>query len=248
MSDKHAIRLALLCALAGGALLYTYLARLEHARTGGRPQAVLSLARDAPEGTRIDRALLTARELPESFVESRHIPQGKLEQLLGARTLVALRAGESLLWSDIAELGTGRRKLAELVAPGMRAITINARSLHSSALMQPGDRVDVLFTGRLRDGGDVTRTLLQGVMVLAVGANTGEPGAPDHTAGGREITLGVDVTGAQLLAHAQSRGELRVALRNPDDVHVLEGQPDVTSLEALSARARPELAPGRESP
>jgi len=229
VSNRLALRLAALAALIGALLLRAYMLRFEAERSGGRTRPVLSLARDTNRGATLDRALLSARQIPESYVESRHIPAGELERVLGTRLAVPGRAGEALLWSDLVELQASGRELASLVPPGMRAITISHDSARSAGLLRPGDLVDVLFSGRSADNAAVTRTLLQAVLVLAVGRDTGDLDRDRSDGVARELTLGVDLAGAQLLAHAETEGELRVVLRNPDDVRILDGLPDTTA-------------------
>jgi pilus assembly protein CpaB len=235
LSNKNAIRLAALAALVGALLLRAYMLRFEAERSGGPTRPVLSLARDTSRGAKLDRALLSVRQLPESYVESRHIPAGELEHILGTRLAVAGRAGEALLWSDLAELQAGGRALASLVPPGLRAITLAHDSGRSVELLRPGDLVDVLFTGRAVDSVRLTRTLLQAVLVLAVGSDTGELDGERSERAARGLTLGVDVAAAQLLAHAEAQGELRVVLRNPDDVRILDGLLDTTTPGVASA-------------
>jgi pilus assembly protein CpaB len=196
---------------------------------------VLSLARDANRGTTLERALLGVRQIPESYVESRHIPAGELARILGTRLAVAGRAGESLLWSDLVELEASGRDLAGLVPPGMRAITIARGPVGSAGLLRPGDLVDVLFTSHGTDQAVMTRTLLQAVLVLAVGSDTGQLDGDRNERSAHELTLGVDAAAAQLLAHAEARGELRAVLRNPDDLRILDGLPDTTALGVASA-------------
>lgn len=244
LSNSLAIRLAALAAVIGALLLRAYMLRFEAERSGGPTRPVLSLARDTARGTPLDRALVGVRELPESYVESRHIPAAELERILGTRLAVAARAGESLLWTDLVELQAGGRELAGLVPPGMRAITISQGSAPSAGLLRPGDLVDVLFTGRAAARAPVTRTLLQAALVLAVGRDMGELDRERGDGAARDLTLGVDVAGAQLLAHAEAEGELRVVVRNPDDARILDGLPATTTPGALGSAAPPDWVNG----
>jgi pilus assembly protein CpaB len=235
VSNRLAIRVAALTALIGAVLLRTYMLRFEAERSGGPTRSMLSLARDANRGAKLERALLSTREIPESYVESRHIPAEEIERILGTRLAVTGRAGEALLWSDLVELEAGGRELARLVPPGMRAITIAHSAAGSAGLRRPGDLVDVLFTGRAADNAAVTRTLLQAVLVLAVGSDTGQLDRERGDGAARGLTLGVDVAAAQVLAHAEVQGELRAVLRNPDDLRVLDGLPDTTALNVAGS-------------
>jgi pilus assembly protein CpaB len=83
--------------------------------------------------------------------------------------------------------------------------------------------------------------LLQNVLVLAVGLDTGsEPvnkRSPNET---RDLilTLSLNVPEAQLLALAVEKGRLSVALRNPDDVRVTEGLSDLSSSTLTDSKTR----------
>jgi Flp pilus assembly protein CpaB len=124
-----------------------------------------------------------------------------------------------LLWSDLDQAPEGRT-LAGLVRSGKRAFTLPGTDVGFSGLLQPGDRVDVLFTRA--DGG--TLTLLQNVLVLTVSSDQGAA-APARVQPAERVTLSVDLEQAQLLAASEGRGVLRLALRNPLDLALVDTPP-----------------------
>jgi pilus assembly protein CpaB len=227
--DRKALLIAIGLAVLGGVCLFLYMRRFEAETSGGPKVAVLIATRDIPIGVNLQRGMLGLRQLPQAYIEQRHIMLGDMESVLGARMSMAVHANEAILWSDLASMQSERRDLSGLIEPGMRAMTISARGATGGmfgGLLRPGDRVDVLHTpSRAGPGGSVTITLLQNVVVLAVGTDTGGGSA----AGMRSSTVTVSVTPeqAQLIVHAGTEGPLDVVLRNPDDIVVLKDLPEI---------------------
>ncbi|HEU5055657.1 MAG TPA: RcpC/CpaB family pilus assembly protein, partial [Kofleriaceae bacterium] len=105
-----------------------------------------------------------------------------------------------------------------------------------------GDRVDAFLTVSRANDDDarVTIPLLQNVIVLAVGQDTGaiQDGNARRAASISQVTLGVTVTQAQLVAFATDRGRLTLVLRNPDDIAVLKDLPETTVDDILEAERK----------
>lgn len=244
--NRKALLAALIMALAGTALLLLYKERLEAEASGGEPVGVLMAVKDVPLGTVLTDEMLGVRQLPESYVEQRHIRVADANRVVGVRVSMEVKANESILWSDLVTGGGERRDLSSLVKSGMRAITIRADATSAfGGLLRPGDRVDAFLTVE-REGGDrgrVTIPLLQNVIVLAVGQDTGS-GEDDLAApkGGssqvNQVTLGVTVAQAQIVAFATDRGRLSLVLRNPDDIATLDDMPATTVEKILEAEKR----------
>jgi len=242
---RKATLTALVLGLLAAAALHLYLARHELALSGGALRSVVVVTRELALGELISRSLLDFRDLPERYVEERHIDAHDLERVVGTRSSAAVPSGSSLLWSDL-DLAPERRTLSSLVRAGKRAFTLPERDVGFDGLLCPGDRVDVLFT-QVASG---TRTLLHSVLVLTVGDDLGErrePGSVRSQRSGR-VTLSVELEQAQLLAASEGRGTLRLALRNPQDLTVVEPSlPTPAPLDegvALPARSAVSLARG----
>jgi pilus assembly protein CpaB len=93
-------------------------------------------------------------------------------------------------------------------------------------LIHPGDFVDVICVyGDTKE----TSVLLQRVLVLAAGTETGTDRSPDKRMQRATIlTLSVSLQEGQLLALAMEKGKLTVVVRNPDDQKIAETPPDLT--------------------
>ena len=246
--NKTALLAAIVVALVGVALFGLYMQRFEREAAGGDPVNVLIVTSDLAVGEPLTDQNVASRPLPEAYVEERHILEGDLRRILGIRVNANLRANQSLLWSDLATSGSERRDLATLLREGMRAMTVRTNVTSAfGGLLRAGDRVDVLLTATRPGSADearVTIPLLQNVLVLAVGTDTGGPDQSDAQAEqsgqrrGRDVSLAVTLEQATMLTHARDRGLLQLVLRNPDDVAIVEGVPETTDTDLIEAEFR----------
>ena len=139
---KTATVTAVLAALLGAGCLHLCLGRHEAELAGGAARTLLVVTRDLALGEVISRAALDFRDLPERYVEERHIEARDLERVLGTRAATAVTSGSSLLWSDLDDLQE-RHTLSSLVRAGKRAFMLPEREVSFDGLLRPGDRVDV---------------------------------------------------------------------------------------------------------
>jgi pilus assembly protein CpaB len=251
--NRRAMAIALIVSILGAALVAVYLRRFEQEASGGERMGVLVLLKPIEPGAVITDDLLATRLIPRAYVEDRAVLSKDKPKVLGLRMGSALEAQQSLMWTDLAIAMEERRNLSSLIQPGMRAVTIGASNRGSSnkpnALIRPGDRLDVIATvssdPKKTNEGDTSVVLLQNVLVLAVGTDTGAD-AVDQSARDRKnllLTLSVTVPETQLLALASERGILSVALRNPDDIRTIDQIADVTAA-ALSDVSQRGVARG----
>lgn len=233
---------ASLAAAGSIGLMHLYLQRLEAEVSGGPKVAVLVAAQDVPIGAQLSEKSLAVRDLPQAYVEARHIKASELRKIVGARTASGLKTSEAVLWSDLTQFSDHSRMLSGLIQNGMRAVSIDGRSIDFEGLLRPGDRVDVVFTANDKEAGSgSTMTLLQNLLVLSVGgdiARGDEQSRKGYAHGG--VTLSATAEQAQIMAQAQQRGRLMLTLRNSDDIALLESLPETTSKDVLGAKDRQE--------
>jgi pilus assembly protein CpaB len=221
--NKKALLISWLAAILGVALGHLYLRRLEHELSGGPKIAVLTAAVDLAPGSVLEQTQLGVRPIPQAYVGERNILERDAHQVVGVRLSTSVRASEPILWSDVATLAAPGRDLSSSVQEGKRAIALSGNAVTFDGLLRPGDRVDLLFT---RAGGDETSTLLQNLLVLAVG---GRLEASDDRTPGRSlrgsVSLSVSSEEGQLITQAEQQGNLTLVLRNPDDIAIVMGLP-----------------------
>ena len=175
-------------------------------------------------------------------------------KVIGLRVGHTIQTQQTLMWTDLAIAMEKGRSLSSLIQPGMRAVTVRTKSNEDKgfALIRPGDRIDVIATmpGEKQTEARSSMVLLQNVLVLAVGGDTGADPADKP---GREqqmeliLSLSLTVPEAQLLALATEKGVLTVALRNPDDVRVTEGISNLNSSALSDTKRRGEVQSARQS-
>ncbi len=204
-------------ALAVGLLVsYTVYNRLRAFTGSGsneRGVPVVMAADDIQVGTKLEAHDVHVVTLPQSAV-----PPGAFSgtsQVLGRGAILPVSKGEFILPSKLAALNAGTG-LPSMIPQGMRAVSVRVNDVVSVAgFVQPGSHVDVLATG---SGGNErqTTTVLENVLVLAVGKNLDRtPSADAQTA--PVITLAVSPDDAQKLALVSQEGRIQLSLRNPMD-------------------------------
>lgn len=240
--DRKALFIAILIAAAGAACLFLYMRRFEAETTGGPKVSILIATRDIALGEALTEPMLGIRELPRAYVEQRHVRVEDLKTVVGAKVSLSVRANEALLWSDLASVKAERRDLSSLIEPGMRAFTVSAsRESLLGGLLRPGDRVDLVHSRTQgSSAGPETVVLLQNLVVLAVGADTGAGDRPESS--GRSVTISVTPEQAQLIIQARVQGGLDIALRNPDDVVLIKDLPEVSAADIQQPERRLRFA------
>lgn len=232
-------RIALLAATIMGLASLTFLAKyksdFEQRVSGGDSIPVVVASDSIALGQILSEEMLAIREIPESYIDARHIRASDVDKAIGIRTTMGLGAQEAILWTDLAVASQEHRVLSGLVKKGMRAVTVRIKQASSlSTMLRPGDRIDLLLRAT-RSEGPVVMPLLQNVLILAVGSDIGSQHAMDEgnlvdkVMGAADLTLSVTIKQAQVLTLAEGEGSLSASLRNPNDILVELGTPIVTA-------------------
>jgi pilus assembly protein CpaB len=210
---------------------------------------VLVAKRHLERGEPLSADTVAVREIPAEFAPGGALQPSDFEEVSGSRLAVAMRRGEPLLPGML--LDSESNGLSARLKPGSRALTISVDEVNSlSGMLQPGDRIDLMLS--LRPSGplpstdpEVTRTLMQDVLVLATGRQV-RPANDDGLARTfTAITVEVDPEQAQKLVVAQRNGRLTAMLRNHGDrTAVSDRKLDVNGLLGIKpAAAVPVLRP-----
>lgn len=247
--NNKAVLLSLVAAAMAVFMVDSYVTGIEQEQKSkfGAEVLVLKAKRDIKESETIDESMIGPEAIPQRFLEPAAISYDakeggadavkSMKRLTGTVALVPVKKGEQLTYNKITEPSI-RTGLAPQVAPGRRAMSIPVNEVSGvGKLIKPGDRVDliaVLDTGGGRQNRQV-RTLLQDVVLLAVGKNVTNniPRLVETDAiSGKErvrnlsedsnfasITVEVEPSQAQLLSLILSNSEnvIFISLRNNDD-------------------------------
>lgn len=226
---------------------------------------VVVAARDIPPG-----ATLTSDDLKVLKIENPTAPANVATNPSAIFTRVAkvqIPAGQMVHESFLAERGVAGG-LPGVIAPGFRAMTIEVNEFSGVAgLLEPGNRIDIVARVADAEGeGQMSRTIVQNVPIIAVGAQlsskaptaTGEvapvigEGAqqPQQKAMARSITVLVTPEDAEKIDLACAQNQARVVLRastDNDTAHVSGAT--VATLRGNQSRAAkdPVLASTKKS-
>jgi pilus assembly protein CpaB len=239
------MRAAVIGVLVGGVasfLVWSYLKRFEDEASGGPRVQVLTLVRTLEPGAMIKDTDIGERGIPQAYVESRAIRSSDRQRITNLRVSTAIDAQQVLNWTDITQTND-ERIVSSLIQPGMRAVTVHTEG-RGSALVRPGDRVDVIATLPARGSSD-ERTgivLLQNILVLG----RTQVGANGLGADGADTALSLSLQHSQLLAVAGDKAKLSIAVRGPEDVQVQSSMAEITS-SVLTAPVEKPAAPKAKS-
>jgi len=183
---------------------------------------VVVARRDLGKGDPISGETMALRKIPVDYVSSSAIRPDQFDAFAGLRLAHSLKSGEQLVSGAI--VGGDSLAFSSRVKPGIRALTIAVDEINSiSGMLQPGDRIDLLFSDRPPGPGsamspEATIPLFQNLLVLATGRQV-RPGVEERGAhrGFSTVTVEVEPEPAQRLVVAQRAGKLTAVLRNPDD-------------------------------
>jgi pilus assembly protein CpaB len=191
-------------------------------RSNSAPQkrdvvSIVVATRDLPVGKRVDKT-----DVKLATVDRVNLPKGaflKTGDVVDRAVSVAVTTNEAVLANKLAAKGGGEG-LTALIDPGTRAISVQVNEISGvSGFIQPGTRVDVLFTRQFSNGDAATATILQNVRVLAYGKQL-EAAAkfdPKDTSKPTVATLLVTQEQAEKLVLAMQRGKIQLVLRNALD-------------------------------
>lgn len=151
---------------------------------------------------------------------SRSSKPAAIKDFAGAIARAPILAGEPITDNKMIKAGGGG-VLAAILPPGMRAISTKITEYTAAGkLILPNDHVDVILIRRMRGrSGEehVSDTLFRNVRVLAMGqqieAREGKKGSEGNVA-----TLELTPKQAEVLALANSMGEITLALRSVADL------------------------------
>ncbi len=240
--EKKGVMVPMLLALFAAVIYMVVLSSKEKALSHDYETAQVLVANaDIPERTVLKDTMVEQMAIPRKFMQQdafEYRTPSDLKQIVNLVTRTRVPKGNQITQSSLVALSP-ESGLSVKIPPGYRGAMLPIDS-DMKPLIKPGDRVDVLvtFEAVMKDTGQkekVTATILQNVLVIAVGTNLGQgmsasqfksaAAAEDKTASFAEhasISLALNPTEAQYLALAikQSGGEVTVILRGLGDMEM----------------------------
>jgi pilus assembly protein CpaB len=211
--------IAVIIAFMVSLLVYGYMQRKGRSQeVGVEIQPVVVAAVDLSWGTRITNEVLKKTNFLKGSLTAGYFSDPAL--VVGRVLIYPVQANEPIFESRLApaELKTGG--VAAVISPKKRAVAVKVdKVIGVSGFIHPGNRVDVLMTlATGRTFNPVTKTILENILVLAVGSETKERRALEEKSSPTDvITLEVTPEEAEKLALAATEGRLQLALRNFSD-------------------------------
>lgn len=182
-------------------------------------EEVLVAARDLPQGAALTPSDFRVVAFPTEAVTPTMMRATAQTELVGAVTRRNFTRGEPLTTASVLQ-PNGRGFMAAVLEPGLRAVSIPIKAENAAGgFIQPNDRVDVILTYETRSesssGGAASEIILQDVRVLALDdrVSTQETGAAPERVLSTIAVLELDQDDSRLLAMAERRGSLSLALR-----------------------------------
>ena len=191
--------------------------------------SVLVANRDISQGVLLSEDLVEWREWHGPVDVDMAVVEGAvpLRAVLGAVTRRTVEAGAMVSWDKLLMPGHPGF-ISAVLAPGMRAVTVNVDSATTSArIIYPGDRVDVIMVSTAARDGAASRTIVRDTRILAVGEDVLSLGrygtvslaqagdlVPARAPDGSTFTLEVPPTDAERIAVALAVGHLTLATRS----------------------------------
>jgi pilus assembly protein CpaB len=181
---------------------------------------VFVVNRNVVYGERLTRTDLTTARFPANSV-----PVGAftaIEALFPGdvphRTVLrAMDTREPVLVSKLTAPGT-EAGITSHLSPGKRAFTIDVNQTTGVAgFLRPGDRVDIFWSGRGAEGGDITQLIETSMRLIAVDQSANMERSNVDGTPVRNVTVEATPEQAAGLAQAQNSGRLSLALVGVND-------------------------------
>lgn len=249
------LALALVAALGTAVALTRYL----EARTAAvrvPTTKVVVAAFDLPLATALRAESLKVVDWPTASLPDR--ASSDPAKLVGRVAIAPIFKGEPVLEAKLAssEAGSG---LAALLPAGMRAVAVRVDDVVGVAgFVHPGDHVDVIVTMKPLEGqsAPISKIILQGIRVLAVGKDVSQAAKGDKAVNATVATLMVDSEQSEKLALASTKGQILLALRSRIDLEEIATAgvmpPELLaaddSVRAIPAKAATPAAPAHPRP
>ncbi|MBI5210347.1 MAG: Flp pilus assembly protein CpaB [Elusimicrobia bacterium] len=237
--EKKGVLVPMVLAMAAAVFYLMVLSSKERALSGAYEMGQVLVTRvDIPERTVVKEEMVEATQIPRKFMEQDAFEvksPSDIKLIANLVTRVRIPKGNQVTQSSLIPMSP-EAGLSVKIPPGYRGAVLGIDP-ELKALVKPGDRVDVLvtFDATMADNKKekVTATILQNVLVIAVGMDMGvgmsakqfgdKKGKEEKAAAFAEkavISLALNPNEAQYLSLATKQGDTTVILRGLGDVEM----------------------------
>lgn len=212
---------AVVIALVAAFMTYGWLQKKGRTATASADTVSVGVAMvDLPWGTVLTDQVIKTVQFPKTSLPPGQVPPPNT--LVGRTLLYPVAANEPIFESRLAPTSVKGGGVAAVISPNKRAVAVKVdKIIGVSGFVHPGNRVDVMVTvAEGKRGGEslaITKTVLENMLVLAVGTQLEQTGSKEKPVQVDVITLEVAPEEAEKLAHAAAEGKVQMALRNPTD-------------------------------
>ncbi len=210
--------IAVLLGLVAASGIWQYLTHTQETvkkLTATRPVVVAS--KDIPAGTKLTEEFLTLKQLPAQTIPKDY--PSTIESVKGRFVKNIIKPEEIITETRLVGQG-GAGGLPFVIPPGHRALTMKVNEVTGvGGFVKPGDYIDLVSVVTKNDQQTFSKTILQNVLVLAVGdeildkSSVSDPKA--KIVG--QITLALTPLDSEKLALAGEIGQLHLALKPAGD-------------------------------
>lgn len=220
ITNRKLFLIATIFGLIATLLIYLYLGNAESEVREVEPTVEVVVAKMLiPEKTTITRDMIELKELKVSSVPPSTF--SNINELIGRTVKENIYVGEPIINERIADDAYSKNHLVYSIPKGYRAITLQYNPVMGVAgFVQPGDYVDVVGTydtNSSPDNNNISKIILQNVLVLAVGANTGIDLEQKNTTEIQTVTLAVLPRDAEKITYTEQFASIKLLLRPLDD-------------------------------
>jgi pilus assembly protein CpaB len=230
------ILLAVVLGIVTAVLIWKYMQK-EAARNKENWVPVVVAAQEIGPRTKITREMVRFESFPKELVAETALR--RIEDAVDRTTQTQIASKEQVRSTSLLQPGEVDR-VSLKVPEGMRAIAIGGDEVRFvGTSVKPGDYVDIIATYHdPRTKQDVTRIILQKLLVLAVNRGETETG-PKGQGATSSMTLAVKPEETELLKAAERSGTMSVSLRSAKDQEIIQPS-GITSRDLAAATGVPE--------
>lgn len=212
------IAVAALCGLFAAIGIWQYLAQTQKkVKELSITRAVVVASKKIPAGTKLTEEYLVIKEFPEKAVPKDY--PTSIASLKDRIIKTTILPDEIITESRLVGQGASGG-LPFIIPAGQRAITIKVDEIAGiGGFINPGDHVDIVAILNKGDEQNISKTILQDVLVIAVGDKVLDPNALSEASAKvvSQITVALTPQESEKLALAQNLGQLQLVLRPNGD-------------------------------